>query len=137
MLRMTYASFMRFYEKVDMKMIRSIWSPWRNETGAMATNSKMMPLQHFDPGNLSEIPMQTRSVRMCGTRKRWGVIPEFGITPPSCMTCSRPLLLHRYVRELPETICCCDIIFGFVAVAPVLFRHGDQMLLIFFMSTFS
>ena len=36
-----------------------------------------------------------------------------------CMTRSRPLLLHRYLRELPEPICCCGIIFGFVAVAPL------------------
>ena len=39
-----------FYEKVDMKMIRSIWSPWQNETGATATNPKMMPRQHIGSG---------------------------------------------------------------------------------------
>ena len=35
-----------FYENVDMKMIRSIWSPWRNETGATATTMEMVPRQH-------------------------------------------------------------------------------------------
>ena len=46
MMRMTYASFMQFYENVDMSMIRGIWSPRRNKTGATATNPKMMPRQH-------------------------------------------------------------------------------------------
>ena len=37
---------MQFYENVDMKMIRSIWSPWRKELGATATKTEMMPWQH-------------------------------------------------------------------------------------------
>ena len=46
-------------------------------------------------------------------------------------------LLHRYLHELPGPECCRGIIFGFVAVAPFLFRHGDQMLHNMLMSTFS
>ena len=38
----------------------------------------MVPRQHFGPGNSIEIPMQKRRVRMSGTRKRWGVIPDSG-----------------------------------------------------------
>ena len=36
MMRMTDVSYMQFYENVDMKMIRSIWSPWQKELGATA-----------------------------------------------------------------------------------------------------
>ena len=50
-MRMTYASFMKFYENVDMSMLWSIWSPWRNKTGATATITKMVPRQHSGPGN--------------------------------------------------------------------------------------
>ena len=46
--------------------------------GCHGGETKMVPRQHSGPGNSSEIPMQTRSVRMCGTRKRWGVIPDTG-----------------------------------------------------------
>ena len=45
MMRMTDVSYMQFYENIDMKMIRSIWSPWRNERGATATITKMVPRQ--------------------------------------------------------------------------------------------
>ena len=48
MMRMTYASFKQFYENVDMSMLWSIWSPWRNERGATATITKMVPRQHSD-----------------------------------------------------------------------------------------
>ena len=34
-----------------------------------------MPRQHIGTGNSIEIPMQKRSVRMCGTRKRWWGAP--------------------------------------------------------------
>ena len=37
------------------------------------------------------------------------------------------LLLHRYLCELPEPICCHDIIFGYVAVAPFLFRRRGTL----------
>ena len=39
-MRMTYSSFMQFYENVDMSMLWSIWSPWRNEKGATAAKRK-------------------------------------------------------------------------------------------------
>ena len=75
-------------------------------------------------------------------------------TISSMFRTSARLLLHRYLRELPEPICCRGIIFGYVAVAsfsdmlpwhhfcfaavaPFLFRHGDQMLHNMLMSTFS
>ena len=45
------------------------------ERGATTTNPKMMPRQHIGTGNSIEIPMQKRSVRMCGTRKRWWGAP--------------------------------------------------------------
>ena len=48
MMRMTYTSFMQFYENVDISMLRSIWSPWRNERGATAMITKMVPRQHSD-----------------------------------------------------------------------------------------
>ena len=55
------------------------------------------------------------------------------------------LLLHRYLCELPEPICCHGIIFGYVAVAPYSFhRRGTyfippwrQMPRIMLMLTFS
>ena len=67
-MRMTYTSFMQFYENVDMSMLWSIWSPWRNKKGAtaakqkwchgnisendaMATYPKMMPRQHIGSGS--------------------------------------------------------------------------------------
>ena len=37
------------------------------------------------------------------------------------------LLLHRYLCELPEPICCHGIIFGYVAVAPFLFRRRGTL----------
>ena len=45
------------------------------ERGATTTNPKMMPRQHIGTGNSIEIPMQKRSVRMCGTRKGWWGAP--------------------------------------------------------------
>ena len=57
--------------------------------------------------------------------------PESGITPPSLhdtLTSAR-LLLHRYLRELPQPICCRGIIFGYVAVAPFLFRRRGTFFL--------
>ena len=56
MMRMTYTSFMQFYENVDMSMIRGIWSPWRNEKGATAARKKWchgnipVPVTHGDTG---------------------------------------------------------------------------------------
>ena len=38
-----------FYENVDMKMIRSIWSPWPKELGATAMKMETMPWQR--PGS--------------------------------------------------------------------------------------
>ena len=46
------------------------------ESGATATNPKMMPRQHIGTGNSIEIPMQKRSVRMHA--KDGGVIPVTG-----------------------------------------------------------
>ena len=46
MMRMTYASFKQFYENVDMKMIRSIWSPWRNKTEAHERRKSERSKQH-------------------------------------------------------------------------------------------
>ena len=51
MMRMTYASFMQFYENVDISMLRGIWSPWRNKKGATAMKRKMMPRQHICSGS--------------------------------------------------------------------------------------
>ena len=34
-----------------------------------------MPRQHIGSGNSIEIPIQKRSVQMCGTRKRWWGAP--------------------------------------------------------------
>ena len=45
-MRMTYTSFMQFYENVDMSMLWSIWSPWWNKRGATTTTTKMVPRQH-------------------------------------------------------------------------------------------
>ena len=45
MMRMTYPSYMQFYENVDMKMIRSIWSPWQKELGATTMKTETMPWQ--------------------------------------------------------------------------------------------
>ena len=62
MMRMTYASFMQFYENVDM----SIWSPWRNKKGATAAKQKWchgnipVPVTHGDTGAKG-------GVRMCAT----------------------------------------------------------------------
>ena len=58
--------FYAILRKVDKSILRSIWSPWRNER---------VPRQHIGTGNSIEIPMQKRSVRMCGTRKRWWGAP--------------------------------------------------------------
>ena len=58
-MRMTYASFMQFYENVDMSMLWSICHhggrkkvPRRwNKNGATATYPKMMPRQHIGSGS--------------------------------------------------------------------------------------
>ena len=48
--------------------------------------------------------------------------PVSGSTPPSLHdTLPSLFLLHRYLHELPEPICCRGIIFGFVVVAPLSF----------------
>ena len=71
--------------------------------------------------------------------------PEVGSTPPSLACCAHPhtSLLHRYLNRVIGTdmlpwhhfrICCRGTIFVIVAVAPLLFRHGDQMLPIMLMS---
>ena len=63
MMRMTYTSFMQFYENVDMSMIRGIWSPWRNEKGATAAIQKWchgnipVPVTHVDTGAKGGVPM--------------------------------------------------------------------------------
>ena len=48
-------------------------------------------------------------------------------TISSMLRTSARLLLHRYLRELPEPICCRGIIFGYVAVAPFLFRRRGTL----------
>ena len=68
-----------FYEEVDMKMIRSIWSPWRNETDATATNPKMMSQQHIGSDNSLRYRCKRASVRMCGTCKRWWGDPGYRV----------------------------------------------------------
>ena len=60
-----------FLLKVDMNMIWSIWSPWRNGR---------VPRQHIGIGNSIEIPMQKRRMRTCGTRKRWWGAPGFRVS---------------------------------------------------------
>ena len=40
-----------FYENVDMSMIRSIWSPWRNEKGWHGSETEMVPRQHIGFGS--------------------------------------------------------------------------------------
>ena len=52
MMRMTYASYMKFYENVDMSMLWSIWSPWWNERDATATTAEMVPQQHSDDSTI-------------------------------------------------------------------------------------
>ena len=37
-----------YYENVDISMLRSIWSPWRNERGATTMTTQMVPRQYFD-----------------------------------------------------------------------------------------
>ena len=77
MMWMTYASFMPFYENVDMKMIRSIWSPWRKELGATATKTETMPWQRSGFDN----SLSDRYKRRCGCAehaKDGGVTPDTG-----------------------------------------------------------
>ena len=77
MMRMTYARFKQFYENVDMKMIRSIWSPWQKELGATAMKTETMPWQR--PG--SDNSLSDRCKRRCGCAehaKDGGVIPITG-----------------------------------------------------------
>ena len=92
MMRMTYTSFMQFYENVDMSMIRGIWSPWRNEKGATAakqkwchgnisendataTYPKMMPRQHIGSGSSRRYRCKRRRADAC---MDGGVIPDSG-----------------------------------------------------------
>src|SRR3954466_9741835 len=42
-------------------------------------------------------------------------------------TLTTRFLLHRYLHELPEPICCRGIIFGFVAVAPFPFHRRGTL----------
>ena len=58
-------------------MLWSIWPPWRNERGATTTTMEMVPRQHSDPDNSSEIPMQTRSVTWAC--KRWWGDPGYRV----------------------------------------------------------
>ena len=77
MMRMTYARYMQFYESVDIKMIRSIWSPWQKELGATAMKTETMPWQR--PG--SDSSLSDRCKRRCGCAehaKDGGVIPDTG-----------------------------------------------------------
>ena len=61
MMQMAYASFNQFYENVDMKMIRSIWSPWQKELGATAMKTETMPWQRPGSSSLScHRPVGTR-----------------------------------------------------------------------------
>ena len=47
-MRMTCASFMQFYENVDMSILWSICHRGGNERGATATTTEMVPRQHSD-----------------------------------------------------------------------------------------
>ena len=88
MMRMTYARFKQFYENVDMKMIRSIWSPWQKELGATAMKTETMPWQR--PG--SDNSLSDRCKRRCGCAehaKDGGVIPVTGFPRDDGITTRR------------------------------------------------
>ena len=75
-MRMTYTSFMQFYENVDMSMLWSIWSPWRNKKGATAAKQKWchgnisFPVAHGDTG--------AKEVGVNESSKDGGVLPDSG-----------------------------------------------------------
>ena len=73
---MTYASFMQFYENVDMSMLWSICHRGGRKGGATATITKTVPQQRSSFGNSIEIPMQRRNVRMHA--KDGGALPDSG-----------------------------------------------------------
>ena len=93
-MRMTYTSFMQFYENVDMSMLWSIWSPWRNEKGATAAKqkwchggeTKMVPRQHIRKwchDNIS-VPVAHRDTGAKGgvtwaSHARWWGDPDFRV----------------------------------------------------------
>ena len=79
MMRMTYASFMQFYENVDMSMLWSICHRGGkkgchgndNENGATAT--------FWWSDNSLRYRCKRASVRMCGTCKRWWGDPGYRV----------------------------------------------------------
>ena len=73
MMRMTYESFMQFYENVHMSIMKHL-SSWQKERGAIETIPKTVPRQRPGSGNSIEIPMQRRSVRM--RAKDGGALPD-------------------------------------------------------------
>ena len=76
------------YGNVDMKMIRSIWSPWQKELGATAMKTETMPCQR--PG--SDNSLSDRRKRGCGCAehaKDGGVIPGTGFPRDDGMTTRR------------------------------------------------
>ena len=76
-MRMTYTSFMQFYENVDMSMLWSIWSPWRNKKGATAAKQKWchgnipVPIAHGDTGAKGKVTRAWHAIE-------GGVIPDTG-----------------------------------------------------------
>ena len=76
-MRMTYTSFMQFYENDNMNMLWSIWSPWRNKKGATAAKQKWchgnipVPIAHGDTGAKGKVTRAWHAIE-------GGVIPATG-----------------------------------------------------------
>ena len=59
-------------------MIRSIWSPWRNQMGATERITKMVPWQHFDDPTTHRDVSAKESGRERVMQGWWGA-PEFRV----------------------------------------------------------
>ena len=78
-MRMTYASFMHFIMKMLTWACYEVLSPWRNERGATATTTKMVPRQHSD--DLITHWDTGGKEQVCGCAKHaedGGVLPDSG-----------------------------------------------------------
>ena len=89
MMRMTYASFKQFYENVDMKMIRSIWSPWQKELGATAMKTETIPWQRIGSGSSWRYRCKKEACGCAEHAKDGGVIPVTGFPRDDGMTTRR------------------------------------------------
>ena len=124
MMRMTDVSYMQFYENVDMKMIRSIWSPWQKELGATAMKTETMPWQR--PG--SDNSLSDWCKQRCGGvehEKDGGVIPDTGC-PMSRRRCQmREQLMFMGGLQQPTCIRSTDHRLGGYTFWGVRYRSGS------------